>query len=138
MYLNGSASSKRDGIFSVLHINIQGLCSSFDKLKLILSGGTADVIGLFVSFLDSKKDILLDIPGYRMERLKRKQTPRGGLVLYIADRLIYNVQSDMSRNEEGIFESLFIVIKSMRKYLAVGLIYRSPSGSIPSFLKTLE
>ena len=136
--LNGSASSKRDDIFSVFHLNIQGLCSSFDELKRIVSDGTPDVIGLCETFLDSKKDILLDIPGYRMERLNRKQMARGGLMLYIADRLAYNVRNDLSRNEEGIFESLFIEIKSMRKYLAVGLVYRSPSGSIPSFLKILE
>ena len=111
--LNGSASSKRDDIFSEFHLNIQGLCSSFDELKRIISGGTPDVIGLHETFLDSKKDILLDIPGYWIERLNRKQMARGGLVLYIADRLAYNVRSDLSRNEEGIFESLFIDIKSM-------------------------
>ena len=71
-HLNGSASSTRDGIFSVLHLNIQGLCSSFDELALIVSGGTPDVIGLCETFLDSKKNILLDIPGYRMERLNMK------------------------------------------------------------------
>ena len=137
-HLNGSASSKRDGIFSVLRLNIQELCSSFDELKLIVSGGTLDVIGICKTFLDSKKDSPLDIPGYKMERLNRKQVARGGLVLYIADRLTYNVRSDLSGNEEGIFESLFIEIKSMRKYLAVGLVYRYPSGSISSFLKIQE
>ena len=136
--LNGSASSKRDDIFSVFHLNIQGLCSSFDELKRIVSDGTPDVIGLCETSLDSKKDILLDIQGYRMERLNRKQIARGGLMLYIAARLAYNVQNGLSRNKEGIFESLFIEIKSMRKYLVVGLVYRSPSGSIPSFLKILE
>ena len=73
-----------------------------------------------------------------MERLKRKQMARGDLVLYIANCLAYNVRSDLSRSEEGIFESLFIEIKSMRKYLAVGFVYNSPSGSIPSFMKILE
>ena len=43
-HLNGSASSKRDYVFSVLHLNIQGLCLSFDELKRIVSGGTPDVI----------------------------------------------------------------------------------------------
>jgi len=63
-----------------------------------------------------------------MERLNRKQIARGGAALYIADRLAYNVRSDLSRNEEGIFESLLIEIKSECKDLAVGLVYRSPSG----------
>ena len=35
-------------------------------------------------------------------------------------------------------KSLSIEVKSMRKYLAVGLVYRSSSGSIPLFLKILE
>ena len=124
--LNGSASSKRDDIFSVFHLNIQGLCSSFDELKRVVSVGTPDVIGLCETFLDSKKDILLDIPGYRMERLNRKQMARGGIMLYIADRLAYNVRNDLCKNEEGIFESLFIEIKSMLKCLVVGLVYRFP------------
>ena len=107
--LNGSVSSKREDIFSVFHLNIQGLCSSFDELKRLLmkSDGTPDVIGLCETFLDSKKDILLDIPGNRMERLNRKQMARGGLMLQIADCLAYNVRNDLSRNEEGIFESSF-------------------------------
>ena len=136
--LNGSASSKRDDIFSVFHLNIQGLCSSFDELKRIVSDGTPDAIGLCETFLDSKKDILLDIPGYRTERLNSKQMARGGLMLYIANHLAYNVRNDLSRNDEGIFESLFIEINLMRKYLVVGSVYRSLSGSIPSVLKILE
>ena len=48
------------------------------------------------------------------------------------------IKSDLIRDEEGIFESLFIGIKSVWKDLAVGLIYRSPSGSIPSLMKILE
>ena len=30
----------------MFHLNIQGLCSSFDELKRIVSDGTPDVIGL--------------------------------------------------------------------------------------------
>jgi hypothetical protein len=63
LQLNGSASSKRNGIFSVLRLNILGLCSSFDELKQIVSGGNPDIIGLCETFLDSNKDMLLDIPG---------------------------------------------------------------------------
>ena len=53
--LNGSASSIRDDIFSVFYLNFQGLWSSFDELKRIVSDGTPDVIGLCETFLDSKK-----------------------------------------------------------------------------------
>jgi hypothetical protein len=47
-----------------------------------------------------------------MERLNRKQMARSGLAFYIADRLAHNVRSNLSKNEEGILESLFIETKS--------------------------
>ena len=119
-------------------LTFRGLCSSLDELKRIVSGETPDIIGLCETFLDSNKDMLLDIPGYRMERLNRKQMARGGFALFIADRLAYNVRSDLIRNEEEIFESLLIEIKSGFKDLGVCLVYRSPSGSITSFMKILE
>ena len=49
-----------------------------------------------------------------------------------------NVWSDMCRNEEGIFEYLFIEIELGCKDLALGLVYRSPSESVPSFMKIQE
>ena len=93
---------------------------------------------IILTFLDSNKNMLLDIQGYRIERLNRKQMARGGLALYIVDRLVYTVRSDFSRNDEGIFESPFIEINSGCKDLALGLIYRSLVVSVPSFMKILE
>ena len=52
LQLNGFASSKRDDIFSVLHINIQGLYSSFLELRRIVTGRTPDIIELCETFLD--------------------------------------------------------------------------------------
>ena len=130
--------SKRDDHFSVLHLNTQGLCSSIDQLRQIVSDGRPDIIGLCETFLDSHNEMLLDIPGYKMERLNRQRLAKGGLALYISDDLPHSVRSDLSRNEEGVFESLFIDIKLHGKDLIVGNVYRSPSGSVPSFLQILD
>ena len=129
---------KRDGYFSVLQLNIQGLCSSIDHLKQIVSDGLPDVVGLCETFLDSKNDMLLDLQGYKMERLNRQKMAKGGLALYISNNLPYSLRMDLSRNIEGVFESLFVDIKCGGKDLIVGIIYRSPSGSIPLFLHTLN
>ena len=130
--------SKRDGRFSVLQLNVQGLCSSFDELKKIVRSGHPDFIGLCETFLDSKNESLLHLPGYKMEYLNRSRMAKGGLAVYVSECLPYSVRHDLSRNEEGIFESIFIEIKTQAKALIVGNIYRSPSGSVPSFLQILD
>ena len=64
--------------------------------------------------------------------------PKGGLAVYVLEYLLYSVRNDLSRNEEGTFESIFIEIKTQAKTLIVCNIYRSPSGSVPSFLHILD
>jgi exonuclease III len=62
----------------------------------------------------------------------------GGLAVYVSEYHKYSVRHDLSRNEKGIFESMFIGIKTQNKPLIVGNIYWSPSGSVPSFLQILD
>ena len=131
-------ATRRDDHFSVLQLNTQGLCSSIDQLRQIVFDGRPDVIGLCETFLNSSNEMLLDIPGYKMERLNRRRMAKGGLVMYISDIFPYTVRSDLSRNDEGVFESQFIEIKLKNKVLIIGNVYRSPSGSVPSFLQVLD
>ena len=65
--------SKRDGSFSVLQLNVQGLCSSFDELKKIVRSGHPDFIGLCETFLDSKNESLLHLSGYKMGCLNQSR-----------------------------------------------------------------
>ena len=96
-------ATRRDDHFSVLQLNTQGLCSSIDQLRQIVFDGRPDVIGLCETFLNSSNEMLLDIPGYKMERLNRRRMAKG--VKYISNVLPYTVRSDLSRNDEGAFES---------------------------------
>ena len=103
-----------------------------------MRSGHPDFIGLCETFLDSKNESLLHLPGYKMEYLNRSRMAKGGLAVYVSEYLPYSVRHDLSRNEEGIFESIFIEIKTQAKTLIVGNIYGSPSGSVPSFLQILD
>ena len=127
--------SKQSLSFTVLQLNVQGLCSSFDELKQIVRSGQPDFIGLCETFLDSKTESLLHLFGHKMEYLNRNRIAKGGLAVYVSEYLQYSVRHDLSRNEEGIFESMLTEIKTQTKPLIVGNIYQSPSGSVPSFLQ---
>ena len=100
--------------------------------------GHPDFIGLCETFLDSKNEFLLHLPGCKMEYLNRSRMAKGGLAVYVLEYLPYYVRHDLSRNEEGTFESIFIEIKTQAKTLIVDNIYRSPSGSVPSLLQILD
>ena len=47
-------------------------------------------------------------------------------------------ETDLSRNEEGVFESQFIDITLQSKDIILGTVYRSPSGYFPSFFPILN
>ncbi len=74
--------------YSMLNINIQGLCSSFDKLKIMLSrlkenGVRFDFILLCETFLvGNDQTKLCNLNGYNMVTRKRG----GGLAIYIKDK----------------------------------------------------
>ena len=95
----------------------------------MVHSGQPDFIGLCETFLNSKTESLLHLFGYKMEYLNHSRMAKGGLAVYGSEYFQYSVRHDMSRNEEVIFESMFIEIKTQTIPLIVGNIC-----SIPSFL----
>ena len=75
-----------------------------------------------------------------MEYLNCSRIGKDGLAVYVSEYLcsIFAVRHNLSRNEEGIFKSMFIGIKIQTKHLIVGNIYWSPMGSVTSFLQILD
>lgn len=136
--LGGEEVTKGNYSLTALQLNIQGLSSSIDNLRQIVSDGQPDVVGLCETFLDSGNEMLLDIHGYKMERINRCKMAKGGLAMYISCNLHYCLRDDLSRNFEGIFESQFIEIRSNGIDLIIGNIYRSPSGAISLFFGILR
>ena len=106
-----------------------------DQLRQIVFDWKPDVIGLCETFLNSSNEMLSDIPGYETERLNRRRVAKGGVVMYFSYVLPYYVQSDLSKKDEGVFESQLIGIKLQNKILIIGNVHRSLSGSVPSFLQ---
>ena len=100
--LGGEEVTKGNYSLTALQLNIQGLSSSIDNLRQIVSDGQPDVVGLCETFLDSGNEMLLDIHGYKMEHINRCKMAKGGLAMYISSNLHYCLRDDLSRNFEGI------------------------------------
>ena len=130
--------SIRSDCLRTLHLNIQGLSSSLDQLKLMCEDSSRhDVLGICKTFVTERTDLLLELSGYNCEKIHRRKLSKGGLALYIFDAIPYTVQHDLSKNIEGVLESLFIeIIRGKYGTLIIVEVYRSPSGSSVTFCRS--
>jgi len=121
--------------FSVLQLNCQGLYSSLIELTSMCHQLLPNIIGLCETFLTGQTDSLLDIPGYTSKFLHRKEACRGGLAIYARNEYVVHINNQLSRNVEGIFESLFLELYvPFKKKILIGEIYHQPSGSVSAFM----
>ena len=70
-------------VFPAVHLNVQGLNSSFDDIQLLCRDSCPAIIGLCETFLNENNQVLLNIPGYTSIFLNRKMGKKGGLGFYI-------------------------------------------------------
>lgn len=123
-------------MYHTLHINIQGLLSSLDKLQHMLhilenNNIVIDVIMLCETFLRASLgeqfiQTACAIPGYDFVCRNRVNKLKGGVAIYINRRYKYKVRHDLSLFIEGEFESIFIELLSKPRNVIVGEIYRVP------------
>ncbi len=102
----------------ILHLNIRSLPGKLSKLldllsKLKDSNHEIDIILLCETFLtDTTKDSV-DIKGYTLKEDHRKTMTRGGVAIYINDKLNFTERPDLSIFDEGHFEWSPILINSL-------------------------
>ena len=132
--------SKRSDCLRTLHLNIQGLSSSLDQLKRVCEDSSRpDILGICETFATEQTDLLLELLGYDCEKTHRKRLSKGRLALYVSKAIPYTVRHDLSKNIEGVLESLFVEINPGKSgTLIIGDVYRSPSGSSVTFLQILR
>lgn len=131
-----------------IHLNCQSISAHWDPLKQFMSDVSTpkfkfDVIGLSEIFSAPER---LDFPleGYHpLEFRTRPQGDdgRGGVGLYINNKLNYKVRTDLSIFIPHILESLFVELKINNKSIIVGVIYRpntQPKADIDVFINNME
>lgn len=123
---------------TVLHLNVRSLHKKIDMLKefiqvLETKNVTIDVLLLSETWLNENNDSLTHIEGYQFFHLNRKMTNGGGLAIYVSNNIKAAYMSELSRMEEGIFESLFLRLTCNKKEFVVGELYRVPNSPADKF-----
>lgn len=117
------------------HLNTRSILTNFFEFRDIISISKYDIFACTETWLNANiTNESIHIPGYKLYR--RDRIGRGGGVcLYISDRFQCK-EIDFVVNEH--FEQLWITITIDKIKLAIGVIYRPPSGSSQIFLNSIE
>lgn len=135
--INSTEHNNTNFKYTALHINIQGLASSFDKLKSLIlhlenNNMKLDFILICETFLDGKQvhlnyENLFNIPGYSFIHKSRTSKTKGGVAIYVHKSYKFELISNVAVHQEGEFESLVIKVKNKHNQAIVGEIYRVPN-----------
>ncbi len=106
--------------------------------KLKDSHHEIDVILLCETFLTGETKNSVEIKGYTLQEDHRKNMTRGGVAIYINDKLNFKERPDLSIFDEGHFESFFVEILTKNKNVIMGEIYRVPNTNQNSFLERYD
>ena len=112
------------------HLNVRGIRSKFDEIRIMLESSDNDIaiLGLTESKLGpSQPNTAFQIPGFHLFR-KDKRDGSGGLLTYVREDIICKHRENL---ESDSIESLWLEIfpKHCKSFL-VGFIYRNPSSNM--------
>ena len=124
---NQFKNSVNSGGLSFLNVNIRSISKNFEKLKECLE--TLDheftIIGISETHMKDKPLEYYHLPGYNIEYTNRINREKGGVCMYITDKVKYKLRTDLSVANSN-YESCFIEIEnSKHKNIIVGVIYRA-------------
>lgn len=116
-----------DDNFSILNVNIRSLSKNFDKLRECMKSVDHDfsIIAVSETHLKQKPHEYFDIPGYKIEYMNRTGRDKGGVCMYISNKLKYKLRTDLCKANSN-FESCFVEIENNnQKNIIAGTIYRA-------------
>ena len=118
---------------NILQLNVHSLLAHQSELKLLLQqlsdrNSSIDIIALSETFLTEKVLKLVDIPGYILHSVCRKQSRGGGVSLLIRHGVRCRRRKDLEEFCEKDSEHIFVEITSKSgKEIVVGSSYRAPN-----------
>ena len=139
------ATGKRTKGFSLIHLNARSLLRHIDEIQSEMNG--YDIIALTETWLTDKiDDRLLTFCKYSFLRLDRNYvnsfntTKKGGGILVYFKKELEPYVKDIENNVMTRHsEELWVTFKKPgRKVLTLGIVYRPPSGDVPTFIKSLD
>ena len=133
--LDNNASS---GKLNLLNVNIRSLSKNIDRLKQCLKALDHEfsIIGISETHLKDKPSNILNIEGYNLEHVNRIGRQKGGVCLYVSDKIKYKLRNDLCQ-ANSTFESCFIEIECNSQNVVIGVVYRSHT-SIDNFVTDID
>ena len=112
-------------------MNIHSLQLHFDELKLMLQllDFKFDIIALSETKIEKDKSPIIDISleGYHKPVGTPTESTKGGVLIYVSDKLNFKPRNDLNIYESKKIESMFIeIINSKNANSIVGTVYRHP------------
>ena len=126
------------GKINFMNVNIRSLSKNLDSLKECIKSCDCkfDIIGISETHLKEKPNVLQNIDGFNIEHTNRIDRGKGGVCMYINEKIKYKLRTDLSRASSN-FESCFIEIENVTMNVIVGVLYRAHT-SIDDFIKDIE
>jgi hypothetical protein len=127
------------GKFNFLNLNIRSLNGNFEKLQECIKSLQCEftVIGISETHLKDKPNDYLNLPGYTLEYTNRIGQEKGGVCMYVSDKLNYKLRKDLCIANTN-YESCFIEIEmGKQKNVIIGTIYRAHT-SIENFITDID
>ena len=118
---------------NILQLNIWSLLAHQAELKILLQqlgnrNSSIDIIALSETFLTDKVSKLVDIPGYTLHSIGRKQSKGGDVCLLLKHGIRCKRRKDLEEFIEKESEHIFIEITSKcGRKIVVGSSYRAPT-----------
>ena len=118
-------------------LNIHGLTSKIEEMRLILTERNFSVLCLSETFLSSyDSDNIYAVPYYRMIRRDRGYGCGGGLIVYIHNSVAYEHLENL---DSSMPESVNIKVKpNMKKGFILSFLYRPPNSTSSWYDKVYE
>jgi len=132
---------------SFFHLNCRGLSANWESFRNLIcslhgDSFSFDLIGISEIYKCSE-DSRLSLPGYhKLISRCREDGPRGGVGVFIKEKLNYIIREDISVFIPHIFESIFIeIVNKSERNIIVGVIYRpntEPHANMDIFSSNIE
>ena len=102
-------------VYLFLNVNIRSISKNFEKLKECLE--TLDheftIIGISETHMKDKPLEYYHLPGYNIEYTNRINREKGGVCMYITEKVKYKLRADLSVANSN-YESCFIEIENSK------------------------
>lgn len=119
-----------------MYLNIAGLGSHFDELKLMIEQTEPKVVILTETHLTQDHDFdQFEIPKYKLNVCLSRSSHTGGVVIYVDERLDYKMISNTTVGDNWF---LAVEVKSSCFAGIYGGVYHSPNSSHAGFIECFE